>query len=149
MEQRLLKTMEKERYIEPKNKAHYVHADAEKLRRILREKNISMSEASLKCGFNQGYLNCCLNRAGYIRKSCVLVLKTEYGIDLKEYEYVEPEPEPEPEPEHEPEKTTAKTVKISETFGKGDIPQENFNYSELYKLVYTAVYRAVKKAWSE
>lgn len=74
--------------------AKTITIDGKKLRRIMAEKNIKMSKASVECGMTESYISnsCSYN---YIALAPAMLLEAKYGVMLDDYRAVEPEPEPE------------------------------------------------------
>lgn len=102
--------------------------DGEKLRNVLKNREIAQNEVSRALGYSSNYLSMCL-RANKVRKNVIEYLWREHGI--KPILFV---------PTKEPEKNDIQTI--------SEMPSDEF-FKELHKVIYSAVYEAVKKAWSE
>ena len=72
-----------------------VYVDGEKIRALLKERNITMSEASRGCGYESNYLNIAIARTGYFSEMFARYLDREYGIVREEYAPTLPQPEKE------------------------------------------------------
>lgn len=99
-----------------------VMIDGKKLQAELKKRGVSFASASKELGFGVTYLTNSASR-GYMRTAAIKALFAEYNINPDAYVLKESEPAE--------EKVAA------------------VDYNELYKVIYTAVYEAVKKAWSE
>lgn len=103
--------------------------DGVKLRHEFEVRNISLKDASNKCGFEDSYFsNVC--SAGKITKPASNLLHMMFNIRYEEYALNEVTEEPRAE--------ELSTLTITEETSK-----------VLYDIIYSAVYDAVKKAWSE
>lgn len=106
--------------------------DGEKLRNVLKNREIAQHEVSRALGYSSNYLNTCL-KTGKVRKNVIEYLWREH--DIKPILFV-----PTKEPEKKEEKNDIQTI--------SEMPSDEF-FKELHKVIYSAVYEAVKKAWSE
>lgn len=100
-----------------------VAIDSEKLRAEIAKRGMTMIQASQEMGFANGFLSNCTIR-GTMHRAAVAMLGTLYGIKP---EAILPEEEP---PDREPDTPGA-------------------DYDMLHRVVYSAVYKAVKRAMSE
>ena len=115
-----------------------VPVNGDKLKLCLLKKGLRSSEVSREMGFAQNYLSDAARR-GQMSGACAVMLENMYGIPLKDYKaelvMIPEEPEPEPE-EHEAPTAFAWNPPIE-------------FWTALYNHIFSAVYEAVKKAWSE
>ena len=107
-----------------------IEIDGEKLRKEFEVRNLKLMDASNKCGFEQTYFSksCRMNR---ITKPAMNLLQQMFNIRYEDYKIDEPEQIEETEVKENP-------ITITEDVSKA-----------LYDIIYSAVYEAVKKAWSE
>ena len=126
-----------------KKHGHFVKIDSEKLKAAIKARGLKASNISREFGFNYNYLS---NAAfeGRLKKNVVLLLETVHGIKLDEYKYVEPEPAPEPKPVPAPEPKPVEEKAEEKEHVTGPI-----DYTQLYKTVFVAMYRAIKRAIAE
>lgn len=128
-----------------KKHVNFVKIDGEKLKAAIKAKGLMPSNISREFGFNYNYLS---NAAyeGRLKKNVVILLETVHGIKLDEYKYVEPEPAPAPEPKPvpgpEPKPVEEKAEEKEHVTGPID-------YTQLYKTVFVAMYRAIKRVIAE
>lgn len=94
-----------------------IRFDGEKLRLELVRRDVTMKRASLELGFNASYIEK-LCHVGEMRQSVASGLENLYLIKPESYIIKDEEP-------------------------KNEMPT---NYNELYKVIYAAVYEAIKKA---
>lgn len=110
------------------------NVDAKKLTKLLKKTGKNYSEIARSMGFGESAVSTAVRngRMSYGMADCLSRL---YSIEKEEYEYAEKVEEEKVEPE---------VVKPID-------PKEVFNEvkDDLYKLMYSAVYEAVKKAWAE
>ena len=99
--------------------------NGDKLRAEIYKRNYSLSSAGAEIGFSENFFvkNCKLNR---LSQSHIIVIEKVLGIPFEAYKATP-----------EPELPNVKTVPAP------------LDYERLYKVIYSAVYEAVKKAWSE
>lgn len=113
--------------------ANSIEINGAKLRREFEVRNISLIDVSERCGFDATYFSkvCRSNR---IRKPAAKLLEQMYNIKYEDYKIDEPEEE-----KSEVHEVTKETSLI--------ITEDTKNV--LRDIIYSAVYEAVKKAWSE
>ena len=111
--------------------------DGEKLRKEITRRGMTLSEASKLIGRGCSFLNHHLS-AGYTNMPTILILEKAFNLPYDAYKPDIPEPEPEPPKEHE-----------DELPGQMVFQLPNMNKNDLWKLIYTAVYEATKKALEE
>lgn len=116
----------------PKKTVYPVNGD--KLRLCIAKKGLKITFASAQMGFNNNFLSDCARR-GFISAVGKVSLESLFGIRYEDYMV---EPEKEPEAPAEPEAPKAMEWN----------PPREF-WTALYDHIYSAVYEAVKKAWSE
>lgn len=104
--------------------------NGEKLKREFGKRNISLLEASQTCGFEASYFSK-VCRANKITKYAAHLLDHTYNIKYDAYK----------------EDGVKKEEVINKSADEFTITEEVSN--ALYKIIYSAVYEAVKKAWSE
>lgn len=108
----------------------------EKLYEALAKRNLTSAEVSRELGFSDWYLCNCAGR-GYLTMPGVKGLERVFGIIRQEYE-VYPE-----------EEVTLMNDEVPKSFdgdGEADLV---IDYEKLGKVIFEAVYQAVKKAWAE
>lgn len=108
----------------------FVEIDGKKLKALLRDQNVALTAASRELGYSDSYLNSAVSRC-LIRRSVTDLLDSYYGIKLDSYIRKEPVAE-------EANSEKQQSVEIPEEF-----------WTQLHHCIYSAVYEAVKKAWSE
>ena len=128
-----------------KKHGNFVKIDGGKLKAAIKAHGLVAADVAREFGFNYNYFS---NAAyeGRLKKNVVILLETVYGIKLDEYKYVEPEPAPAPEPKPvpvpEPKPVEVKAEEREHITGPID-------YTQLYKTVFVAMYRAIKRAIAE
>lgn len=95
--------------------------DAEKLKAELNKRGLTQKQASTELGFSKNFISNFVNR-GEIKKPWATLLEKSYNIRLEDY-----------------------VIEEKETV----VANAAIDYNELYKTIRSAVYEAVKKAWSE
>jgi hypothetical protein len=106
-----------------------IKIDPDKLTKEFEKRNLIKGDVSEAMGHNRNYMSDTIRRKT-ISKHAVVFLHKNYNIDLKDYEVIqEGKREENPKPE--------------EVFLK------DMTDKQAYRLIYSAVYHAVKKAWSE
>ena len=102
-----------------------IQIDKEKLKKEINRSGRNMAEASKEMGFNANYL-ACVRSVGYIPESSTKLIDFLFGIPVEKYQRVET-----------PEQSVA--------------PEYPFAFAKIDfgKVVYEAVYNAVKDAWKE
>lgn len=108
--------------------------DGERLRQEFTVRNVAMGDASEKCGFEKSYFSKC-SRQNKITKYGIALLDRMYNIKFEDYKIDEPEEEKKSEV---PEVTKETPLIITED-----------TKNVLRDIIYSAVYEAVKRAWSE
>lgn len=120
--------------------------DKQKLRTIISDLGMNMSQASREIGLSSCYLSHCAAE-GKISKSSAKALSLAFGIEIEEYIAKDEQEEvKEPEPEENNEKE-----EINEQ-GEINLPNIELNdefWKKLWMTIYHAVYEAVHKAWNE
>lgn len=111
--------------------------DKEKFRKEITRRGLSLTEASLEIGRASSYLSNIICE-GNINKATITVLEKLYNLHYEAYKQTESVPE------------SAQT-ETSEEPPKGQMTFQlpSMTKDEFWKVIYTAVYEAVKKAWSE
>lgn len=106
-----------------------IQIDPDKLTTEFEKRNLVKGDVSEAMGHNRNYMSDTIRRKT-ISKHAVVFLHKNYNIDLKDYEVIQEEKREEnPKPE--------------EVFLK------DMTNKQAYRLIYSAVYHAVKKAWAE
>lgn len=125
--------------------AKTITIDGKKLRRIMAEKNIKMSKASIECGMTASYISnsCSYN---YIALAPAMLLEAKYGVMLDDYKAVEPEPEKPAEPpvEAAPISTIPQSGMTEDDWNRiaGMITATAVDYDKLTKVIIQAVVEA-------
>lgn len=126
-----------------KKHGNFVKIDGGKLKAAIKAHGLVTADVAREFGFNYNYLS---NAAyeGRLKQNVVILLEMVYGIKLDEYKYVEPEPAPEPKPVPAPEPKSVEEKAEEKEHVTGPI-----DYTQLYKTVFVAMYRAIKRAIAE
>lgn len=106
--------------------------NGEALRAEFKTRGVTLLDASVKIGYDESYLSKAI-RQGLMPKSTMLLIQAMYNIDPEIYLIKE-----------EPEKVETSVVEVVQHTG---LTEEDFQ--KLYKVIYTAVYEATKRALSE
>lgn len=106
-----------------------IQIDGEALRREFRVRNVWLKDASIKLGYDPSYLSKA-SKVGRISKSTTLLIQAMYNINPDIY-VVKEEPK-------------AEVVEVVQHAGLTDD-----DFQKLYKVIYSAVYEATKRALSE
>ena len=106
--------------------------NGEALRAEFKTRGVTLMDASLKIGYEASYLSKAI-RQGLMPKSTMLLIQAMYNIDPEIYLIKD-----------EPEKVETSVVEVVHHTG---LTEEDFQ--KLYKVTYTAVYEATKRALSE
>lgn len=114
--------------------ANMVKIDGEKLYKEIKERGLTTARICRDLGVNSGYFSNAKYR-GSIANLAVVVLESRYGIPRETYIIKE---------EQENPVQVVEVVKEKDTDFFSD---ENMH--KFYQVIYSAVYEAVKKAWSE
>ena len=112
-----------------------VDIDGEKLREIFKQRGLVVADVGKELGYSQGSFSGALHKNRLLVQS-VVFLESKYSIKYDDYKLVEPV-----EVVEKPEAAVVKIPTSKEIFEQVK--------DDLYKLIYAAVYEAVKKAWSE
>lgn len=107
--------------------------NGEALRAEFKARGVTLFDASAKIGYDESYLSKA-TRQGMMPRSTMLLIQAMYNIDPEIYR-VKAEPE---------KKVETSVVEVVQHSG---LTEEDFQ--KLYKVVYTAVYEATKRALSE
>ena len=110
--------------------------NGELLRAEFKTRGVMLTDASVKIGYDELYLSKAI-RQGLMPKSVMLLIQAMYNIDPEIYRVKAVEAEPEKEVE------TA-VVEVVQHSGLTDDDLE-----KLYKVIYSAVYKATKRALEE
>lgn len=110
--------------------------NGELLRAEFKTRGVNLMDASAKIGYEESYLSKA-TRQGMMPKSTMLLIQAMYNIDPEIYRVKAVEAEPK-------EKVETSVVEVVQHTG---LTEEDFQ--KLYKVVYTAVYEATKRALSE
>lgn len=105
-----------------------INIDGEKLRNEFNVRNITFSSASVKCGYEASYFSKVCN-SGKITQPAINLLQANYNIKYDDY------------------KLTDETAQVEKESVKFTITDEVSD--RLYKIIYSAVYHAMKQALSE
>ena len=111
-----------------------IQIDGEALRREFRVRNVWLKDASANLGYDPSYLSKA-SKVGRISKSAMLLIQAMYNINPDIY-VVKEEPKS--------EEVKAEVVEVVQHSGLTDD-----DLQKLYKVIYTAVYEATKRALSE
>ena len=125
-----------------------IMVDGIRLRALLDATGVSLAQISRDMGYGNTALNNKVKR-GYLMAVDAKYLEIVYGITPKQYEIVSPDQKSEdetPEISHEGRLTQ---TEIQVAIEKAIKEHEPINYERLYKVIYSATYEAVKKAWAE
>lgn len=106
--------------------------NGELLRAEFKTRGVMLTDASVKIGYDESYLSKAI-RQGLMPKSVMLLIQAMYNIDPEIYLIKD-----------EPEKVETSVVEVVQHTG---LTEEDFQ--KLYKVIYTAVYEATKRALSE
>ena len=106
--------------------------DGEKLREELKTRGVTLMDASIKIGYDGSYLSKA-TRAGMMPKSSMLLIQAMYNIDPDSYRIKD-----------EPIDVETSVVEVVHHTGLTDEDIE-----KLYKVIYSAVYKATKRALEE
>ena len=104
-----------------------VFIDADKLRKELLVRKLTFEGVGIELGYGKTYMNNCF-RLGRVAHNVMQMLQMRYNIDPDSYVLKE-----------EPKKVVEES---KETF-------ESVTKEDLYKIIYSAVYEAVKQALTE
>ena len=111
--------------------------DEEKLRKEITRRGMTLAEASKAIGRGCSYLNHHLSN-GHTNMPTIMILEKIFNLPYDAYKLDIPEPEP-----VQPEESE------KELPGQMVFQLPNMNKNDLWKLIYTAVYEATKKALEE
>ena len=113
--------------------ANMVKIDGEKLYKEIRERGLTTVKLCKDLGVNSGYFSNAKYR-GAIANLAVVALESRYGIMRDSYIIKE-------------EDTAVQVVEVVKEKETDFFSEENMQ--KFYQVIYSAVYEAVKKAWSE
>ena len=100
-----------------------IQIDPDKLMKEFEKRNLIKGDVSEEMGHNRNYISDVVRRKT-IPRHAVVFLHKNYNIDLKDYGVIQEE------------KREERALK-------------DMTDKQMYRLIYSAVYHAVKKAWSE
>lgn len=106
-----------------------IKINSEKLRKILIERGLNARDVSYEMGHGRNYFSDSFRR-GNLSRHAVVYLENKYNIKLEDYEAVQEE-------------------KREERHKREERALKDMTDKQMYQLIYSAVYHAVKKAWSE
>jgi len=109
-----------------------IKIDPDKLTKEFEKRNLMKGDVSEEMGHNRNYFADIIRR-GTIPKPAVVFLMKNYNISPEEYTPDEKKAEEHPEKKQKPEEVFLKDM----------------TDKQAYRLIYSAVYHAVKRAWSE
>ena len=98
-----------------------------------------MEKLSEEIGFSSNYLSAIISSEGGVPPMVSKYIEKIYGIPLDDYKWTSEE---EREAEYKADNMELVMSRVLENY-------EAIDYERLYKVIYSAVYDAVKKAWSE
>ena len=110
----------------------YVDIDYNKLRKELKKRNISLSEASIALGHTASYINTCEGKHTQFKQAYLNILELNYSI----------KPEDILLKQEEPEEKVEKKQEVAAGF-------EWLTAESLYQIIYSATYNAMTKALSD
>ena len=106
-----------------------IQIDPDKLTKEFKKRNLVKDDVSEEMGHNRNYISDVVRRKT-ISRHAVVFLHKNYNIELKDYEAVQEE-------------------KREERSKREERVLKDMTDKQMYQLIYSAVYHAVKKAWSE
>ena len=106
-----------------------IQIDPDKLTKEFEKRNLIKGDVSEEMGHNRNYISDVVRRKT-IPRHAVVFLHKNYNIELKDYEAVQEE-------------------KREERSKREERVLKDMTDKQMYQLIYSAVYHAVKKAWSE
>ena len=106
-----------------------IQIDPDKLTKEFKKRNLVKDDVSEEMGHNRNYISDVVRRKT-ITGHAVVFLHKNYNIELKDYEAVQEE-------------------KREERSKREERVLKDMTDKQMYQLIYSAVYHAVKKAWSE
>ena len=106
-----------------------IQIDPDKLTKEFEKRNLIKGDVSEEMGHNRNYISDVVRRKT-IPRHAVVFLHKNYNIELKDYEAVQEE-------------------KREERPKREERALKDMTDKQMYQLIYSAVYHAVKKAWSE
>lgn len=114
-------------------KTNCVDIDGRKLKEIFDKRGLKMQDVSIDCGYEGSYFSKA-TRENRMSKTASILLQDRYKIYPEEYE-------------QDKEVVTAEVVTVETSKTEMVISEETAKL--LHKIIYSAVYEAVKKAWTE
>lgn len=106
-----------------------IQIDPDKLTKEFEKRNLIKGDVSEEMGHNRNYISDVVRRKT-ISRHAVVFLHKNYNIELKDYEAVQEE-------------------KKADKSKREERAMKDMTDKQMYQLIYSAVYHAVKKAWSE
>lgn len=106
-----------------------IKINSEKLRKILIQRGLTAGNVSYEMGHGRNYFSDSFRR-GSLSRHAVVYLENKYNIKLEDYEAVQEE-------------------KREERSKREERVLKDMTDKQMYQLIYSAVYHAVKKAWTE
>lgn len=124
-----------------------INVDQTKIKKLLKETGDSTANISVEMGYGKSALSNRI-RLGYINVTDAKYLELVYGIKREQYEVPE---DVEDDPSDEEKELTAKISQsqIEKSIANALGEYQPIDYERLYKVIYSAAYEAVRKAWSE
>lgn len=110
-----------------------IEIDGKKLKKIFDKRGLKMQDISIDCGYEGSYFSKA-TRENRMSKTATILLQDRYKIYPEDYE-----------PDKEVVTVEVATVETPKT--EMVISEETAKL--LHKIIYSAVYEAVKKAWAE
>ena len=114
--------------------ANMIKIDGEKLYKEIRERGLTIAKLCNDLGVNSGYFSNAKYR-GSIANLAVVALESRYGIMRDSYVV------------KEEQETSVQVIEVMKEKDVDFFSEENMH--KFYQVIYSAVYEAVKKAWSE
>lgn len=115
-------------------RTNQINIDGEKLAEILKERGLMATKVSAEIGYHPSAISRCV-KAGHMAKNMAKSIELRYGIACDKFVI--------PEEKKQPEQASFDLV-IDEKKTADPI-----DYEKLWKVIYTATYEAMKKAWNE
>lgn len=107
-------------------RSNQIKINGQALAKILKERGLAVTKVSEEVGYHYSSLGRCIND-NQMAKNMAMSIELRYGIPREKF--VIPE---------EPEQVESELV-----------PADPIDYEKLGKVIYMAVYEAVRKAWNE
>lgn len=116
-------------------RSNQVIIDGQALAKILKDRGIAVTKASEEVGYHFSNLGRCI-KTNHMSKNMAYGIELRYGIPREKFVI--------PEEKTEPEQMAIDLVPVDK-----EKPVDPIDYEKLWKVIYTATYEAVKKAWNE